>query len=180
MSRDPRRLSRFLSYILRHRPDEIGLELDAAGWASVDELLARAAAHGRAISREELEAVVASNDKQRFRLSDDGRRIRASQGHSIPIELGLAPREPPETLYHGTATRFLRSILASGLRSAGRHHVHLSSDHETARRVGARHGTPVILVIDATAMWRDGHRFFRSDNGVWLTDHVPPDYLSVQ
>lgn len=179
VSREQVGLSKFLSYVLRHRPDEIGLELDAGGWASVDELLERAADHGRAISRDALEAVVASNDKRRFRLSDDGRRIRASQGHSIPVDLGLEPREPPATLFHGTAARFLDAIRVEGLRPAARHHVHLSTDPETARAVGARHGSPVILLVDGAAMQRDGHVFFRSENGVWLTDHVPPRYLTV-
>jgi putative RNA 2'-phosphotransferase len=170
--------SKFLSLVLRHRPEAIGLALDAQGWADVDELIARAAAQGHRLTRELLGRVVAENDKRRFALSDDGARIRANQGHSIPVDLALERQEPPEILYHGTSERSLASIEREGLRRGQRHHVHLSADPETARNVGARHGRPVVLRVAAGAMWRHGVVFYRSANGVWLTAAVPPDYLS--
>jgi putative RNA 2'-phosphotransferase len=180
MSRDPIvATSKLLSYVLRHRPDSIGLALDAHGWAGVDDLLARLAAAGHAVDRALLARVVADNDKQRFAFSEDGARLRASQGHSIDVDLGLAPAPPPDVLYHGTASRFLKSILAAGLRASGRHHVHLSADVATARRVGARHGFPAVLRVDARRMRADGIVFYLSDNGVWLNDTVPPRYLDV-
>jgi putative RNA 2'-phosphotransferase len=172
-------ISKFLSLVLRHEPHRIGLSLDAAGWTSVDELLRKANAAGRLISRELLQQVVDTSDKKRFALSDDGTRIRANQGHSIDVELGLAPSVPPDVLYHGTATRFLESILQNGLDKRSRHHVHLSVDLTVARSVGQRYGTLVMLQVDARRMQCDGHVFFRSDNDVWLTDAVPPPYLSV-
>jgi putative RNA 2'-phosphotransferase len=162
---------------LRHRPDEIGIALDEQGWVAIDELLVACAAHGRPIAREELEAVVATSDKRRFAVSDDGLRIRASQGHSVEVDLGYAPAEPPERLYHGTATRNLASIRAEGLNKGSRHHVHLSSDDATARSVGARYGKPIVLTIRAGEMARDGFPFYLSANGVWLTDHVPVRYV---
>jgi putative RNA 2'-phosphotransferase len=172
-----RRLSKFLSLVLRHRPQTIGVVLDPAGWVDVDELLARAAAHGRAISRAELDEVVATSDKQRFALSADGRRIRANQGHSVDVDLGYRPAVPPAELFHGTVAAVLAAIRAGGLRKMARHHVHLSADRDTASRVGGRRGAPVILVVRAAAMHTDGHLFYLSANGVWLTDAVPPDYI---
>ncbi|HEY0585703.1 MAG TPA: RNA 2'-phosphotransferase [Pseudoduganella sp.] len=169
--------SKFLSLVLRHKPEEIGLVLDQNGWASIDELIALANARGANLSRPQIESIVKNNDKQRFAISADGMRIRANQGHSIDIALGLAPQTPPERLYHGSATRFLESIRASGLHSASRQHVHLSADMATAEKVGSRHGKPVILAVDAGQMARDGHLFYLSNNGVWLTDTVPPKYL---
>jgi putative RNA 2'-phosphotransferase len=171
--------SKLLSYVLRHRPDSIGLQLDANGWADVDVLLARLAAHGKPVTRDQLERVVAENDKQRFAFDLNRTRIRASQGHSIPVELDLRPAQPPDVLYHGTASRFLKSILASGLRAGNRQHVHLSGDVDTARKVGARHGFPVVLRVNTVRMRADGIPFYRSDNGVWLTGPVAPRYLSV-
>jgi putative RNA 2'-phosphotransferase len=171
------RTSRFLSYVLRHRPETVGLELDEGGWVRVDELLAACRRHGRPISRAQLEAVVRSSDKQRFSFSRDGLRIRANQGHSVPIDLGLAPVAPPELLYHGTVARFLDAIRQEGLLRGKRHHVHLSADEPTARRVGRRRGAPVVLVVESGRMHRDGLTFYRSANGVWLTDAVPPEYL---
>jgi putative RNA 2'-phosphotransferase len=169
--------SKLLSYVLRHRPDSIGLALDAHGWAEVDELLARLAQHGKPVDRDLLERTVAQNDKQRFAFNEDRTRIRASQGHSIPVDLQLREAEPPAVLFHGTASRFLKSILASGLRAGARHHVHLSADVQTATRVGARHGFPAVLAVDAARMRADGLAFSRSDNGVWLSGVVKPTYL---
>jgi putative RNA 2'-phosphotransferase len=170
-------LSRFLSLVLRHRPEHIGLDLDSNGWADVDELLQKAAAHGTAIDRTLLERIVRENDKQRFALSPDGRRIRANQGHSVGIDLALTPVSPPPLLYHGTADRNLASIRANGLHSGERQHVHLSGDGVTATKVGSRHGTPVVLTIRAGRMEAEGYAFYRSDNGVWLTAHVPAQFI---
>ena len=170
-------ISKFLSFVLRHNPQAIGVTLDAEGWVPVDELLAAAARDGTSISREQLEEVVATNDKKRFAFSDDGRLIRANQGHSVEVDLNLEPVEPPELLYHGTVDRFLESIRAKGLIRGNRHHVHMSADRETAARVGQRRGRPVVLVVEAARMHRAGHQFFCSENGVWLTEAVPAEYL---
>ena len=171
--------SKFLSLVLRHKPSTIGLSLDAAGWANVDELLARAAAANHSLSRALLEKVVETSDKKRFAFSEDGLRIRANQGHSVDVELGLPPLAPPARLYHGTASRFLDAILAEGLAKRQRHHVHLSESTETATAVGRRYGELVLLAVDAQRMSAEGFLFFRSENNVWLTDHVPPVYLSI-
>ncbi|GAA1711061.1 RNA 2'-phosphotransferase [Nonomuraea sp. AD125B] len=170
------RVSKFLARHLRHDPGRIGLTLDPAGWVPVEELLSAAAAHGFPITPAELARVVETDDKRRYVIEDG--RIRASQGHSVPVELGLPPAEPPEVLYHGTVGRFLSAIRREGLRPMGRHHVHLSPDRDTAVRVGARRGAPVVLVVRAGAMHADGHVFHLSANGVWLTGHVPPAYLA--
>ena len=172
-------LSKFLSLILRHEPERIGLALDDAGWAGIGTLLEKAAASGRPMTREQLEAVVETSDKKRFAISEDGQHIRANQGHSIDVDLGLLPAAPPEVLYHGTATRFLEAILATGLDKRQRHHVHLTNDPATARSVGQRYGVVVVLTVDAARMHAEGHTFFRSENGVWLTDVVPARYLSA-
>ncbi len=171
------RASRLLSLVLRHRPDRLGLTLDAGGWVAVDSLLAGARRAGVALDRPTLDRVVRENDKRRFALSDDGRRIRASQGHSVPVELGLAPEPPPETLYHGTAERSVDAIHREGLVAGSRTHVHLSADEVTAAAVGRRHGRPVVLRVAAGAMHRAGHPFVRSANGVWLARAVPPEFL---
>lgn len=170
--------SKFLSLVLRHEPGKIGLILDGQGWANVDELLQKLAAHGHALDRGGLQHIVASCNKQRFALSDDGQRIRANQGHSVAVDLGLVPVAPPQWLYHGTVSRFVGSIREQGLHAGERHHVHLSLDRETAHQVGARRGAPVILSVHAGRMHADGHVFHRSANGVWLTDHVPPQYIA--
>ncbi len=179
MTPDLVRLSKFLSLVLRHEPERIGISLDSNGWVAVDDLIAAAARAGTPISRERLDLVVATNDKKRFAFSPDGTRIRASQGHSVEVELDLPPTVPPERLFHGTATRFLDAIRAEGLRPQSRQHVHLSPDEETAVKVGQRHGKPVVLVVLAGAMHREGHVFYRSENGVWLTAAVPPGYLEI-
>lgn len=168
--------SKFMSFVLRHRPDEIGLDLDKGGWASLDDLVARS---GGLLNHDLVREAVVTNEKQRFALSADGKRIRASQGHSVPVDLGLVAQVPPIVLYHGTATRFLDSILQQGLLRGGRHHVHLSPDPQTALAVGARHGKPAILEVAARKMHERGVTFFVSENGVWLTDHVPPDDLHI-
>jgi putative RNA 2'-phosphotransferase len=171
--------SKRLSFVLRHRPDSVGLTLDDAGWADVDALLAALAQHGRALTRAELDDVVRRNDKQRFAFDPSGTRIRASQGHSVPVALGYAAEAPPDELFHGTVERFLPTILAEGLRPGNRHAVHLSADVATARRVGARRGRPVVLRVDAAALAAEGAAFTRSANGVWLVAAVPPQRLSV-
>ena len=172
-------ISKFMSLVLRHQPQKIGLELDAAGWTSVEKLLARSAAAGRVITRDELNEVVATSDKRRFALSDDGLRIRANQGHSIDVDLGLAAIAPPEWLFHGTASRFVDSILQSGLERRSRHHVHLTEDAVVGQAVGRRYGKAVILRIAAGAMAAQGHAFFRSANDVWLVEAVPPQFIGV-
>jgi putative RNA 2'-phosphotransferase len=171
------RVSKRLSFVLRHRPDSIGLLLDGAGWADVEELLTALAVRGTALSRPELECVVATNDKRRFAFDPTGTRIRASQGHSVPVALGYAPEPPPAVLFHGTVEGNLAAIRADGLRPGARHAVHLSADVATARRVGGRRGRPVVLRVDAADMAADGAVFTRSANGVWLVDGVPPRYL---
>ncbi|MFF4383389.1 RNA 2'-phosphotransferase [Kitasatospora sp. NPDC001547] len=172
------RSSKMLSRILRHEPGLVGVSLDAAGWVRVDELLAALAARGRPLTRAELDHVVASNNKRRFGYSPDGLSIRANQGHTVAVDLGLAAAVPPPVLYHGTADRHLAAIFDEGLRPMARQDVHLSADTETATRVGARHGRPVVLTVNAAAMTAAGHEFRLSENGVWLTDAVPPQYLS--
>ena len=172
-----RRASKFLSLVLRHAPGKAGIALDAEGWTDVDALLAALAKRGHRLSRADLDLLVATNNKKRFAFDPTGARIRASQGHSVAVDLGLEPRVPPETLFHGTVARFLDSIRAQGLLRGSRRHVHLSPDVETARIVGARRGEPVILTVRAGAMHAAGHGFFLSENGVWLTDAAPPEFL---
>jgi putative RNA 2'-phosphotransferase len=173
------RVSKYLAKYLRHAPHELGLTLLPGGWVPVDDLLQAARNHGFPISYDELVEVVETNDKRRFSFDESGELIRANQGHSVEVDLHLEPAEPPEVLYHGTVERFLSAILTEGLSKGKRHHVHLSKDVETARRVGARRGKPVILEVAAGRMHRDGRAFFVSANGIWLTDAVPKGYLSV-
>ena len=171
------RASKFLSLILRHRPETIGLELDEQGWTDIDVLIEAANVAGKHLDRALLAQVVEQNDKQRFAISRDGLRIRANQGHSLDVDLGLAAVEPPEMLYHGTAKRTLAPIIEAGLHAGRRQHVHLSADEKTATAVGRRHGAPIVLKILAHAMHKDGHAFYCSANGVWLTEHVPVHYI---
>ena len=166
-----------MSLILRHQPERIGLSLDSHGWADVEELMTKAKKTGIELTPEILKTVVAQNNKKRFIFNEDGTRIRANQGHSISVDLDLKAIQPPDILYHGTATRFLESIKIEGLLSKGRHHVHLSSDEKSATSVGKRHGKPVVLIIKAREMVKEGYEFYRSENGVWLTDHVPVAYI---
>ena len=180
MADDLVRISKFLSKHLRHDPAGIGLTLGPGGWVEVEALLTACGRKGVVISRAQLDRVVAGSDKQRFALSDDGRQIRANQGHSVEVDLQLEPAsEVPAALYHGTGAQTVEVILREGLRRMARHHVHLSPDVETARRVGGRHGRAVVLVVDARAMQAAGAVFYCSANGVWLTEAVAPEYLRV-
>lgn len=171
------KLSRLLSYVLRHRPDKFGLELAKGGWISVDSVINALRNAGHSVSREDIAQVVETNDKKRFALSEDGTRVRANQGHSLDVELGLQPVSPPERLFHGTIAKALSGIRESGLVPRSRHHVHLSPDVSTATAVGARRGRPIILEVASGAMSEAGLVFYLSENGVWLTDHVPVRYI---
>lgn len=173
------RISKFVSLVLRHEPHKAGLTLEQGGWVRIEDLIAGAATAGCHFTRDELETVVERCDKQRFAIDEAGTQIRANQGHSTEVDLQLEPAEPPAELFHGTAERNLAGVLRGGLLKMARHHVHLSSDTQTATKVGARHGKPVLLAIDAAKMRADGHVFYFSANGVWLVDHVPPQYLRV-
>lgn len=174
-----KKTSKYLSYLLRHNPAAMELEMDKQGWINVEELLTKMAANGRPLSYENLQQLVRENDKQRFKLDETNRRIRANQGHSISIQLGLEEKTPPTILYHGTARRNLDSILEKGLQKRNRQHVHLSADGTTARQVGSRHGKPIVLQIDCAGMLADQHVFYLSENGVWLTDEVPAGYITI-
>jgi putative RNA 2'-phosphotransferase len=170
--------SKFLSYVLRHEPQSIGLALDTQGWASIDALITAAAKHGRMLNRVLIEQVVSTSEKKRFALSPDGSGIRAVQGHSTDsVAISFEEKVPPAVLYHGTATRFLESIRAKGLVPGSRHYVHLSEDMQTAVSVGRRYGKPVVLTIAAGAMHKQGIKFFQAQNGVWLTGNVLPCFL---
>jgi putative RNA 2'-phosphotransferase len=173
------RVSKFMSLVLRHEPEKVRLTLGPGGWVMIDDLLTGSAKAGFHFTRDEIESVVRACDKQRFAIDETGTRIRANQGHSTEVDLQLESAEPPAELFHGTAERNLDAVLRDGLFKMARHHVHLSPDTHTATKVGQRHGKPVILVIDAKKMGVEGHVFFRSTNGVWLVDHVPPQYLRV-
>jgi len=170
-------ISKYLSKHLRHQPDAIGIQLAAGGWVNVDKLLAACANNQFPITRQELDEVVATSDKKRFSFDATGTLIRANQGHSVEIDLQLEPVVPPNVLYHGTREKAVESIMQTGLVKMRRHHVHLSQDIATAKTVGARHGKPVVFVVDAGIMHQDGYKFYCSDNGVWLVDAVPPEYL---
>lgn len=171
-------VSKFLAQHLRHAPESLGLILRPGGWMPVDDLLAASQRVGFPITYDELIECVETNDKKRFSFDDTGDLIRANQGHSVEVDLQLEESEPPKVLYHGTVERFLASIMAEGLKKGKRHHVHLSKDVDTARKVGARRGKPVILRVDAGRMHRQRHKFFLSANGVWLTESVPADFLT--
>ena len=174
---EARTFSKFLSLVLRHKPGLIGVSLDANGWTDVDTLLTKLQTKGYRINRDQLRYVVEANSKKRFALSPDEKQIRANQGHSVAVDLGYTQQQPPPFLYHGTAAQFLDSILTDGLKKMGRHHVHLSSDVQTAHLVGSRHGRPIVLLVKAGDMAADGHTFYQSDNGVWLTNSVPAAYI---
>ncbi len=170
-------LSKFLSLILRHKPEALDITLDPNGWADVQEILEKMNNRGLKVDLDRIEHVVANNNKKRFILTEDRQRIRANQGHSVAIDMEFESIQPPDLLFHGTATRFLDSILEKGLLKGNRQHVHLSADKDTAVMVGKRHGKPVVLTVDTQQMWAEGHEFYLSENKVWLTDHVPIQYI---
>ena len=172
--------SKFLALVLRHQPAAAGISLDAHGWAEVPALLNGMAAAGHPVTAEELEEIVRTDAKQRYAFDETHTRIRANQGHSVQVDAELTAQTPPDTLWHGTASRFLESILRDGLKPMSRLYVHLSSDAETAVKVGMRHGRPVVLAVDAKRMAADGYLFYISANGVWLTKIVPPEYLHTE
>ena len=172
------RCSKFLALILRHQPESVGLTLESEGWAPIEDVLAACRKKNRALSFEELEILLALGEKKRYSLDETRTKIRANQGHSTDVELTFEERTPPALLFHGTVDRFLPSIFAEGLKPGSRHHVHLTENLETARKVGARRGKPVVLTVNAEAMTSAGHRFYVSENDVWLTDAVPPEFLS--
>lgn len=174
---DYTRTSIFISLVLRHKPQVIDITLDEHGWADVGELIEKMSSHGHPINEDILKVIVRTDAKQRYSFSDDGTLIRANQGHSIPVDVELAEKEPPEILYHGTAQRFVESINTEGLKRMNRLYVHLSKDEQTAEIVGKRHGKPYIYKVKSAEMFRAGYKFYLSANGVWLTDAVPPEYL---
>jgi putative RNA 2'-phosphotransferase len=174
------RISKFLSLVLRHQPQLIGITLNEQGWVSVDELLQQAKKHGQLITPETLNHVVDTNAKKRFAFSANKQQIRASQGHSVEVELSYEPQVPPEVLYHGTGSQSVESILKTGLERRNRQHVHLSADTDTAIKVGSRHGKPVVLSVLAGEMNKNGFVFYLSANGVWLTDEVPAVFLRLE
>ncbi|NEQ46068.1 MAG: RNA 2'-phosphotransferase [Leptolyngbya sp. SIOISBB] len=177
MDKHSAKLSKFLSLILRHKPQVIGLQLDANGWADVEQLIDLVNQHGIAISYELLDALVQKNDKQRFTFNADHTKVRANQGHSLSVDLDLVAEQPPRILFHGTATRFLSSIREKGLLPGSRQHVHLAAEELDAIRVGQRHGHPVVLVIQANTMCQAGYQFYCAKNGVWLAERIPPQYI---
>lgn len=171
-------VSKFLSYVLRHQPDAIGLELDSEGWADINALIRCAAQENKALDRQLIQTIVETSDKKRFALSADGQRIRAVQGHSSQhVDIQFVEKIPPEFLFHGTATRFVDAIHQQGLLAGSRQYVHLSADEITATAVGKRHGKPVVLKIDARLMHEKGNKFYQADNGVWLTKTVPVSFI---
>ncbi|MTG99140.1 MULTISPECIES: RNA 2'-phosphotransferase [Myroides] len=171
-------IGKFISLILRHEPSQIGIVLDNEGWANVEELIAKSAMKGVCFSKEELDEIVSTNDKKRYTYNEDGLKIRANQGHSLNVDLGLVEKEPPMFLYHGTSERFVQSILNTGISKMQRQHVHLSKDKETAIQVGSRRGKAKVFTVLAGQMYQDGFKFYQSENGVWLTDIVDKKYLS--
>lgn len=180
MSKQLDKISKFLSYILRHQPEAIGVTLDSDGWVNIDSLIMQANQHGEPLTRELIEQVVKTSDKKRFTISDDELKIRAAQGHSTKqVEIDHTEQIPPEFLYHGTATRFIDSIKEQGLIAGDRHYVHLSTDEQTAMSVGQRHGKPVVLKIKTSLMSQQGFKFYLADNGVWLTKTVPTKFLKL-
>jgi len=180
MSKQLTEISKFLSYVLRHQPEVIGITLDREGWVDISALIAAAAKDGKQLDLNLIQTVVATSDKKRFAISEDGLRIRAVQGHSTKsVDISYVEKVPPEFLYHGTAMRFLNSIRKEGLLPSSRQYVHLSQDEQTALAVGQRHGKPVVLTIATSTMHQQGFKFYQADNGVWLTDQVPPEFLEV-
>lgn len=179
MTKSAIKISKFLSFVLRHQPEAIGLVLDQHGWVETQVLLEKMKQRGFNLTLETLKTLVADNDKQRFAFSTNFTKIRANQGHSIKVDLALEEKEPPVKLYHGTAYRNLVAIQRKGLQKAQRHHVHLSVDPIVAQKVGVRHGKPIVLVIHAAAMYAQNLKFYQSANGIWLTDHVPTPFIDL-
>jgi putative RNA 2'-phosphotransferase len=175
-----RKISKFLSLVLRHAPEKIGLILDEAGWVGTGELLGALEKEGMGITMGELKTIVKENDKKRFEFGDSYTKIRASQGHSIKVNLGYEPTTPPRILFHGTSEGTLDVILDGGIKQMTRDHVHLSADYMTAVKVGQRKGRAIVIMVDAERMVEDGHVFYKSTNGVWLTNYVPPQYLEIE
>ncbi|WP_108808488.1 RNA 2'-phosphotransferase [Aquimarina spinulae] len=180
MKTNNKHISKFLSLILRHNPDKVGIQLDENGWTDVQELLQKVKRHRPGLNMDVLEEVVASCDKQRFAFNEDHTRIRANQGHSIKVDLEYQPKQPPEFLYHGTVAKFMEAIREKGLLKMNRHHVHLSEERETAIKVGSRRGKPIILTVRSGEMYTRGIEFYQSDNEVWLTDIVAPEYIEFK
>lgn len=178
---DLTKTSRFLSLILRHKPEVIGITLDEHGWADINELIDGINKHDNKynINREILNQIVETDEKQRYAISPDGKLIRANQGHSIPVDVELKETEPPEVLFHGTADRFSESIEQQGLLPQSRLYVHLSKDVQTAEKVGMRHGKPIVYRVNSGEMFHQGYKFYVSLNGVWLTKNVPPQFLTI-
>lgn len=178
MSQKSTDISKFLSYILRHQPEAVGLSLDKEGWAVISDLILCAVKEGYILDNSLIHSIVDNSDKRRFTISDDGLRIRAVQGHSTQqVNISYKEKTPPEILYHGTATRFISAIREQGLIPVSRQYVHLSPDEETAIQVGQRHGKPIVLTIKALNMYEQGFKFYQADNGVWLTDTVPYRFI---
>ncbi len=172
-------ISKLISLALRHKPEALGLSIDEHGWVNVEELIIGVRQKVRNFDRETLDLIVETNNKRRYSYDESGKRIRANQGHSIPVDVELKAMTPPDVLYHGTATRFAEAIQTEGLKPMTRLYVHLSADRETAIAVGKRHGKPMVFLVDAKRMAENGHQFFLSENGVWLTKKVPAEYLSI-
>ena len=177
--KENKKISKFLSFVLRHNPQSIGLKLDENGWAETKDLLEKMNANAFEVTAEILDHIVATNNKQRFSFNETKTKIRASQGHSIDVELNLKQTTPPQYLYHGTGEKFVNSILLTGLEKRNRQHVHLSNNMETAIQVGQRHGKPKVFIIESAQMSSEGFLFYLSDNNIWLTDHVPVKYLRL-
>ena len=174
---DIEKLSKFISLILRHKPEEVGITLDEHGWANVEDLINGISDSGRKIDKDVLEEIVRTDNKQRYSFNEGKTKIRANQGHSVPVVIDFKELEPPDTLYHGTATKSIEGIYARGIKPMSRLYVHLSKDFETAKQVGSRHGECVVLIVNAKRMYEDGVKFYLSENGVWLTEYVDPKYI---
>ncbi|MBR5111435.1 MAG: RNA 2'-phosphotransferase [Clostridia bacterium] len=171
-------VSKLIALVLRHKPEALSLRMDGHGWISTADLIEKL--NGRQpFTMEMLEEIVRTDNKQRYSFNSDKTKIRANQGHSIPVDLELLPLEPPAVLWHGTGEKYVESINQKGLLKQSRQYVHLTDNHDTAIAVGKRHGKPVVYAVDAHAMWQEGYAFFRSENGVWLTDHVPAAFLHI-
>jgi putative RNA 2'-phosphotransferase len=173
------KISKFLSLILRHQPEVVGLSLEENGWVSVHKLIEACGDYGKSFTFDELREVVETNNKKRFSFNEEGTKIRANQGHSLEVKIEFEKRTPPKILYHGTAEKNVKGIFAEGLKKMSWHHVHLSADIETARQVGMRYGKPIIFLIDTEKMLAKGFDFYVSANGVWLVETVPPKFLEI-